>query len=105
MAELDGNVALVTGAASGIGAALAVELGRRGSRLVLVDRDAERLAEVAAPLDAETRVVDLADGAAVVAAGEEIRAAHPRLRLLVTTGMGNACSWLTSPVSAARSKR
>lgn len=81
--EFAGGVAVVTGAASGIGAALAVELARRGSRLVLVDRDAERLAEVAVPLDAETRVVDLADGAAVVAAGEEIRAVHPRLRLLV----------------------
>ena len=74
---------MVTGAASGIGAALAVELARRGSRLVLLDRDAERLAKVAAPLDAETRVVDLADGAAVVAVGEDIRAAHPRLRLMV----------------------
>ena len=81
--EFAGGVAVVTGAASGIGAALAVELARRGSRLVLLDRDAARLATVAAPLDAEVRVVDLADGAAVVAAGEEIRAAHPRLRLLV----------------------
>ena len=77
--EFAGGVAVVTGAASGIGAALAVELARRGSRLVLLDRDAERLVKVAAPLDAETRVVDLADGAAVVAVGEEIRAAHPRL--------------------------
>jgi short-subunit dehydrogenase len=81
--EFAGGVAVVTGAASGIGAALAVELGRRGSRLVLLDRDSERLAKVAAPLGAETLVVDLADGAAVVAAGEEIRAAYPRLRLLV----------------------
>jgi short-subunit dehydrogenase len=81
--EFAGGVAVVTGAASGIGAALAVELARRGSRLVLLDRDAERLAKVAAPLDADTRVVDLVDGAAVVAVGEEIRAAHPRLRLLV----------------------
>jgi short-subunit dehydrogenase len=81
--EFAGGIAVVTGAASGIGAALAVELARRGSRLVLLDRDADRLAKVAAPLDAETRVVDLADGAAVVAVGEEIRSAHPRLRLLV----------------------
>ncbi|HET9138022.1 SDR family NAD(P)-dependent oxidoreductase, partial [Actinophytocola sp.] len=48
--EFAGGVAVVTGAASGIGAALAVELARRGSRLVLLDRDAERLAKVAAPL-------------------------------------------------------
>ncbi len=78
-----GGVAVVTGAASGIGAALAAELGRRGARLVLLDRDADRLAKVAAPLAAETVVVDLADAAAVVAAGERIRAAHPRVRLLV----------------------
>jgi short-subunit dehydrogenase len=81
--EFAGGVAVVTGAASGIGAALAVELARRGSRLVLLDRDSERLAKVAASLDAETVVVDLADGAATVAVGEQIRAAHPRLRLLV----------------------
>jgi short-subunit dehydrogenase len=78
-----GGAAVVTGAASGIGAALAAELGRRGARPVLLDRDAERLAKVAAPLDAETYVVDLGDAAAVVATGERIRSAHPRVRLLV----------------------
>ena len=78
-----GGTAVVTGAASGIGAAVATKLARRGSRLVLVDRDAERLAAVAGPLGAETHVVDLADGPAVVALGEAVRAAHPRLRLLV----------------------
>jgi short-subunit dehydrogenase len=78
-----GGTAVVTGAASGIGAAVATELGRRGARLVLLDRDADRLVAVAAPLGAETHVVDLADGAAVVAVGERVRAAHPRIRLLV----------------------
>lgn len=78
-----GGTAVVTGAASGIGAAVATELARRGSRLVLLDRDAERLAAVAEPLSAETHVVDLADPAAVVAVGERIRADHPRIRLLV----------------------
>jgi short-subunit dehydrogenase len=81
--EFAGGTAVVTGAASGIGAALAAELGRRGCRLVLLDRDEDRLAAVAAPLGAETYVVDLADAAAVVAVGEAVRAAHPRLRLLV----------------------
>jgi short-subunit dehydrogenase len=44
---VDGGVALVTGAASGIGASLAERLVRDGSNLVLVDRNAEGLAEVA----------------------------------------------------------
>jgi short-subunit dehydrogenase len=81
--EFAGGVAVVTGAASGIGAALAAQLGERGAGLVLLDRDAERLAAVAGPLGAETHLVDLADGAAVVAVGERIRSAHPRVRLLV----------------------
>ncbi len=78
-----GGTAVVTGAASGIGAAVATELARRGARLVLIDRDADRLAAVAEATKAETHVVDLADPAAVVAVGERIRADHPRLRLLV----------------------
>ncbi|EWM63608.1 hypothetical protein MCBG_00741 [Micromonospora sp. M42] len=36
-----GGTAVLTGAASGIGAALAHGLGRRGADLVLLDRDAE----------------------------------------------------------------
>ena len=81
--ELAGGVAVVTGAASGIGAALATVLAGRGCRLVLLDRDADRLAAVAGPLGADTYVVDLADAAATVAVGEAVRAAYPRVRLLV----------------------
>ncbi|MDQ3904937.1 MAG: SDR family NAD(P)-dependent oxidoreductase, partial [Actinomycetota bacterium] len=45
-----GGTAVVTGAASGIGEALAHGLARRGSHLVLLDRDAERLSGVAAAI-------------------------------------------------------
>ncbi len=40
--KLDGNVALVTGGASGLGEATARRLAGRGAKLVIVDRDAAR---------------------------------------------------------------
>ena len=85
-----GGTALVTGAASGIGAALAPLLAARGSDLVLVDRDAERLAEVAASvrsahpgISVDTAVVDLADPVATQRVAEELVGAHPGVTLLV----------------------
>jgi len=44
--ELAGRTALIIGAATGIGGAIATALSRRGAGLVLVDRDEARLAEV-----------------------------------------------------------
>jgi NADP-dependent 3-hydroxy acid dehydrogenase YdfG len=44
---IKGGVGVVTGAASGIGAALAVNLAGRGMHLALADRNAEGLAAVA----------------------------------------------------------
>lgn len=57
---LHGKVILVTGAASGIGAAGAAELQRRGALPVLVDQDAEGLAAQAAALATPGRTSPLA---------------------------------------------
>ncbi|WBB68644.1 SDR family NAD(P)-dependent oxidoreductase [Micromonospora sp. WMMD812] len=84
------GTALVTGAASGIGEALAHALVRRGSHLVLLDRDAARLDGVASALRAAypdrqlaTYLVDLADPAATARVAAEVRQRHPRVRLLI----------------------
>lgn len=77
MTRIDGRVAVVTGAGSGIGRALGLELARRGCRLALSDVVAERVratAEQCRRLGAdvlETRV-DVADADAVAAHAVEV---------------------------------
>jgi short-subunit dehydrogenase len=49
-----GNVAVITGAAKGIGAAAARELARKGMKLCLFDRNRQALEQLAGELEAET---------------------------------------------------
>jgi 3alpha(or 20beta)-hydroxysteroid dehydrogenase len=56
---LDGQVAVITGAANGFGLAVATRLAEEGAKLVLVDRDAERLNEAAEKLDGLAVVADV----------------------------------------------
>jgi NAD(P)-dependent dehydrogenase (short-subunit alcohol dehydrogenase family) len=72
MQQLAGRVAVVTGAGSGIGRALAERFAREEMRLVLVDVEAEALAAVAQPLrsagaEVEDGVLDVRDRAALTA--------------------------------------
>ena len=57
MGKLDGKIALVTGATSGIGLETARLFAAEGARLIVHGRDAERLAQVAAELGPEALAV------------------------------------------------
>jgi len=88
--DFDGATAVVTGAASGIGEALAHLLAERGADVVLLDRDAEGLARVAGAVSAfhrsrtvEAHVVDVSDDAALESVAHAVMEAHPHLDLLV----------------------
>lgn len=70
MTDFNGKVALVTGAAMGLGAAIARELAASGARLVLADLETERADALAAEIGREqARIfrVDVSDAAAVEA--------------------------------------
>lgn len=83
-----GKTAVLTGAASGIGAALARSLGERGCNLALVDVQREALEEVAKEVRSHgvtvtTHVVDMGDIAAVETFAAEVVATHPEVALLI----------------------
>jgi len=69
MGVLEGRVALVTGAASGIGRATAQRFAQEGARVWLVDRDAEGLAQVHSELAGDHHVhqLDVTDEAGWIA--------------------------------------
>ena len=64
-AGLSGRRALVTGAASGIGAAVAARLAADGAEVHLLDRDGEGAAKVAAQVHGTPHELDLTDAAAI----------------------------------------
>lgn len=91
MKRLDGRVAVVTGAGSGIGRATALALAERGCRLALVDLNAEGIAESAALAvsaspggpEPSLHTADVSDEAAVAALPDEVVQAHGAVHVLV----------------------
>jgi len=95
MAELDGEIGVVTGAGRGIGEAVSKRLGRMGARVLLVARDGSRLDEVRRQIEdeggrAETHALDLLQPAAIEAFAESLRHRHGRCDILVNNaGVGS----------------
>lgn len=57
--KLEGRIAIVTGAARGIGRATAVRLLQEGAKVVIADNDADRLKETAAEINQPERLLAL----------------------------------------------
>jgi dehydrogenase/reductase SDR family protein 12 len=102
--RLDGRVAVITGATSGLGLAAAKGVAQLGAGVVLVARDARRGERVRAQVQAETgnasvelELCDLAELASVRAAAGRLCAAHARIDVLVNNASVLAASRQRSP--------
>jgi cation diffusion facilitator CzcD-associated flavoprotein CzcO/NAD(P)-dependent dehydrogenase (short-subunit alcohol dehydrogenase family) len=87
MNRFEGRVAAITGAGSGIGRALAIELSRRGAHLALSDIDDEGLAETVTRCEGRgTKVtshhLDVADRSAMEAWADQVVADHGKVNLI-----------------------
>jgi short-subunit dehydrogenase len=77
------RVAVITGASSGIGEAIARELSRTGWRCVLLARRADELERIAREIGGESEVCDVSDRAQVDEVAARVLARHPNIGLLV----------------------
>ena len=88
MKDFTGRVAAITGAGSGIGHALAVNLAKRGAHLALCDIDEAGLAETVTQCEGygvkiTSQRVNVADRAAVEAWAERVVADHGKVNLVI----------------------
>ena len=88
MKSFSGKVAAITGAASGIGRALAVDLARQGCHLALSDlnnaelEQTRALCQSASGIRATTKVLDVSDRQAVHDWAEQVVADHGKVNLI-----------------------
>ena len=89
--KIEGQAALVTGGASGLGEATARELARLGAKVAVLDRNAELAEKVAQDIGGVACGCDITDAASTAAALEKAAAAHGPARILMNiAGIGTA---------------
>jgi NAD(P)-dependent dehydrogenase (short-subunit alcohol dehydrogenase family) len=89
--EIKGQAAVVTGGASGLGAATARALGAAGAKVAVLDVNEKAAAEVAASINGIAAACDVADSASAEAALKQAAAAHGPARVLINcAGIGPA---------------
>ena len=89
--NVSGVAAIVTGAASGLGEATARELARKGAKVAVFDRDANKGEKVASELGGVFCEADVTSDEKVAEAFAKARAAHGQERILVNcAGVANA---------------
>src|SRR4249919_2072637 len=104
--DIKGIAAVVTGGASGLGEATARELARRGAKVAVLDRDADKGEKVAAEIGGIFYEVDVTSDEKVAAAFEKARAAHGQERILVNcAGVANAAKTVGKDKATGELKR
>ena len=89
--KIQGQAALVTGGASGLGAHTARELARRGAKVAVLDRNDEGAKAVAAEFGGIGIGCDITSTESLLAALDQARAAHGPARLVMNiAGIGTA---------------
>ncbi|MBP6894964.1 MAG: SDR family NAD(P)-dependent oxidoreductase [Gammaproteobacteria bacterium] len=89
--KIEGQSALVTGGASGLGEATARELARLGARVAVLDRNLDQAKKVAADIGGTAFACDITDTASVDAALSAAAEAHGPARILMNVaGIGSA---------------
>lgn len=83
--SFDGMVAVITGGASGIGAAIGAAYVAQGATDVLLDRDGEAAAQQAEQIGAHSAACDVADRSSVAAAVESVISHHGHVDVLVNS--------------------
>jgi NAD(P)-dependent dehydrogenase (short-subunit alcohol dehydrogenase family) len=88
--DLDGQIAIVTGAASGIGRAIAITLAEAGATVAAADRNTDGVRDTVAQIGGAStaHTADLTDPAAIQGLRDDVLAAHRAPDVLV-----NAAGW------------